>query len=207
MSSKWNTMPLSHGSSSTLHSSLGSVRMLSTWSGKAVCFDGNTLGCLGVVRDTQLHMCSYLRGGVGMGRQSQILGQWVCQSCDMGGCWPTRRSCFRCGAPWLGGSGGQRPPRESHYPGLPSNQELPINPTKRVLRGYNGFTSQSLPKVLPTGLVPSPNQGLADPALSLGLPRGGVGSCLCKNCNTKSYQEGFSGKTVFVASRLSTLRG
>ena len=44
------------------------------------------LGCLGVLRDTQLHMCSYLRGGVGMGRQPQIPGQWVCQSCGMGGC-------------------------------------------------------------------------------------------------------------------------
>ena len=38
------------------------------WEGR-VLRDGDTLGCLGVVRDTQLHMCSYLRGGVGMGRQ------------------------------------------------------------------------------------------------------------------------------------------
>ena len=39
MSSRWNTRPLSHESSNTLHSSLGSVRMLSTWSGKAGCFE------------------------------------------------------------------------------------------------------------------------------------------------------------------------
>ena len=145
------------------------------WEGR-VLRDGDTLGCLVVVRDKQLHMCSYLRGGVGMGRQPQIFGQWVCQSCGMGGCWPTRQSCFRCGAPRRGGNGGQRPPRESHYPGQPSNQRLPINPTKRVLRGFSGGTSQSPPKVLPTGPVPSSNQGLADPALilpllqSLGLP-------------------------------------
>ena len=36
------------------------------WEGR-VLRDGDTLGCLGVVRDTQLHMCSHLRGGVGMG--------------------------------------------------------------------------------------------------------------------------------------------
>ena len=71
---------------------------------------------------------------------------------------------------------GQRPRRESHYLGQPSNQGLPINPTKRVLRGFNGSTGQSPPKVVPTGPVPSCNQGLADPALilpllqSLGLP-------------------------------------
>ena len=130
----------------------------------------------GVVRDTQLHMCSYLRGGVGTGRQPQIPGQWVGQSCGMGGCWPTRQSCYRCGAPRLGGIGGQRPPRETHYPGQPSNQRLPINPTKRVLRGFNGSTGQSPPKVVPTGPLPSSNQGVAHPALvlpllqSLGLP-------------------------------------
>ena len=101
------------------------------WEGR-VLRDGDTLGRLGVVRDTQLHMCSYLRGGVGMGRQPQIPGQLVCQSCGMGGCWPTRQSCYRCGAPRLGGIGGQRPPRETHYPGQPSNQGLPINPTKRA---------------------------------------------------------------------------
>ena len=52
------------------------------WEGR-VLRDGDTLGCLGVVRDTQLHMSSYLRGGVGMGRQPQIPGQWVCQSCGI----------------------------------------------------------------------------------------------------------------------------
>ena len=46
--------------------------------------DEDTLECLGVVRDTQLHVCSYLCGGTGMGRQPQIPGQWVCQSCGMG---------------------------------------------------------------------------------------------------------------------------
>ena len=42
MSSRWNTRPQTHGSGSTLHSSLESVRMLSIWSGKAGCFGMET---------------------------------------------------------------------------------------------------------------------------------------------------------------------
>ena len=42
MSSRWNTRPQSHGSGSTLHSSLGSVRMLSIWSRKPGCFGMGT---------------------------------------------------------------------------------------------------------------------------------------------------------------------
>ena len=175
------------------------------WEG-SVLRDGDTLGCLGVVLDTQLHMCSYLRGGVGMGRQPQIPGQWVCQSCAMGGCWPTRQSCFRCGAPRLGGNGGQRPPRESHYLGQPSNQGLPSNPTKRVLRSFNGGTSQSPPKVLPTGPVPSSNQGLAVPALilpllqSLGLPEEVLEAVRARIATQKAP------KKVFREKQLSLLR-
>ena len=104
------------------------------WEGRVLRED-DTLECLGVVRDTQLHMSSYLRGGVGMGRQPQIPGQWVCQACGMGGCWPTRQSCYRCGASRMGGDVGQKPQRESHYPGQPSNRGLPINPTKRGIEG------------------------------------------------------------------------
>ena len=175
------------------------------WEGR-VLRDGDTLECLGVVRDTQLHMCSYLRGGVGMGRQPQIPGQWVCQSCGMGGCWPTRQSCFRCCAPRLGGNLGQMPQRDSHYPGQPSNQGLPINPTERVLRGFNGSTGQSPPKVVPTGPLPSSNQGLANPALVLPL----LQSLGCQRKFSRLYvqglqlkkssQKGFSGKAAFVAS-------
>ena len=40
---------------------------------------------------------------------------------------------------------------------------------KGVLRSFNGGTGQSPPKVVPTGPVPSSNQGLADPALILPL--------------------------------------
>ena len=60
--------------------------------------DGDTLECLGVARDTQLHMCSYLRCGAGMGRQPQIPGQWVCQPCG-------RRGKVVTGAVHLGWAG------------------------------------------------------------------------------------------------------
>ena len=171
------------------------------WEGR-VLRDGDTLGCLGVVRDTQLHMCSYLRGRVGMGRQPQIPGQWVCQSCGMGGRWPTRQSCYRCGAPRLGGNIGQRPQRESHYPGQPSNQGLPINPTKRVLRGFNGGNGQFPPNEVPTGPVPASIQGLADPAMllpllqSLGLPEEVLEAVRARVATQESSQEGFSGKQL-----------
>ena len=159
-----------------LKSGVGEDAFFLVWEGGRVLRDGDSLGCLGVVRDTQLHMCSYLCGGAGMGRQPQIPGQWVCQSCGIGGCWPTRQSRYRCGAPRLGGNGGQRPPRESHYPGQPSNQGFPINPTKRVLRSFKGGNGQSPPNVAPTGPAAASNNGLAGPALilpllqSLGLP-------------------------------------
>ena len=131
------------------------------WEGK-VLRDGDALGRLGVVRDTQLHMSSYLRGGL------PNLWHWEVLA--------NAQSCYRCGAPRQGGIGGQRPPRESHCPGQPSNQGLPINPTKRVLRGFNGGNSQFPPKVVPSGPLLAATQGLADPAVvlpllqSLGLP-------------------------------------
>ena len=92
------------------------------------------------------------------------------------GCWPTRQSCYRCGAPRQGWNGGQRLQRESHYPGQPSNQGLPNNPAKRVLRGFKGGNGQSPLNVAPTAPAPTSGNGLADPAVllpllqSLGLP-------------------------------------
>ena len=124
--------------------------------------DDDTLECLGVVRDTQLHMCSYFCGGTGAGRQPQIPGEWVCQSGGMGGCWPTRQSR-------LGGTGGQRPQRESHYPGQPSNHSLPFNPTKRLLRSSKGGNGQSPPNTASTMPAPASGNGLADPEVLLPL--------------------------------------
>ena len=73
---------------------------------------------------------------------------------------------------------------------------------KRVLRGFKGGNGQSPPNVARTG--PAPDNGLADPAVLLPLAvsraaRGGVGSCSCRGCIAISTQEGFSGKTAFVA--------
>ena len=159
--------------------------------------DGDTLECLGVVRDTQLHMCSYLRGGVGMGRQPQIPGQWVCQSCGMGGCWPTRQSFYRCGAPRLGGKSGQRLQRESHYLGQPSNQGLPINPTNRVLSRF---------KVCPLGLclrlimVWLTRRCSSHCLQSLGLPEEVLEAVSCKDCNSKKHPRKFLGKNSFRCS-------
>ena len=161
MSSRWNTKPLSHGSSSTLQSGLESVRHV-----------GISRGCTGhATAHVFLSLWLY-----GCGQTAQIPGQWICQPCGMGGCWPTRQSCYRCGAPRLGGNGGQTPQRESHYPVQPSNQGLPINPTKRVLRSFKGGNGQSPPNMASTVPAPTSGNGLADPAVllpllqSLGLP-------------------------------------
>ena len=60
--------------------------------------------------------------------------------------------------------------------GQPNNEGLPINPTKRVLRGFKGGNGQSPPNVAPTMPAPTSGNGLADPAVllplvqSLGLP-------------------------------------
>ena len=104
----------------------------------------------------------------------------------------------------MGGNVGQRPQRESHYPGQPSNQGLPINPTKRVLRGFKGGNGQSAPNVVPTGPLPTSNQGLADPALllpllqSLGLPEEVLEAVRAKVATPNAPKKIFSGKTAFV---------
>ena len=190
MSSRWNTRPLSHGSSSTLHSESGVCEDASTWSGNA--------GCFGMVTRWDVF------GSYGVLQAAQIPGQWVCQSCGMGGCWPTRQSCYRCGAPRLGGNIGHLK-RESHYPGQPSNQGLPINSMKRVLRGFKGGNGQSPPNVVPTFPVPASNQGLADPAMllplvqSLGLPVEVLEGVRARVATQKTPKKVSREKTAFVA--------
>ena len=88
-----------------------------------------------------------------------------------------RRGKVVAGAVHLGWAGiVARGLKESHYPGQPSNQGLPNNPTKSVLRGFKGGNGQSPPKVAPTMPAPTTGDGFADPAVllpllqSLGLP-------------------------------------
>ena len=61
---------------------------------------------------------------------SAVPGEWYCNHCQRGGCWPARSHCFRCGmARNDGGFGkggkakgkGGTPPRETSYPGKSSS--------------------------------------------------------------------------------------
>ena len=69
---------------------------------------------------------------------SSVPGDWVCSRCHIGGCWPTKSRCFRCGAPRHSAPqdvGPTLPRRESHHPGrAPKPKPAPVNPTFREPR-------------------------------------------------------------------------
>ena len=50
----------------------------------------------GLLRDDIVTMHGRLAGGAPPPR---VPGEWFCQVCQRGGCWPVRTSCFRCGRP------------------------------------------------------------------------------------------------------------
>ena len=47
-------------------------------------------------RDSTLRMCSRLLGGAPL---QPTPGEWFCPACNRGGCWASRRTCFRCLTP------------------------------------------------------------------------------------------------------------
>ena len=47
-----------------------------------------------VCHNARITMNGRLRGGM-----NSVPGAWFCPTCNQGGCWPARRSCFRCGQP------------------------------------------------------------------------------------------------------------
>ena len=47
-----------------------------------------------VCNNARITMNGRLRGGM-----NSVPGAWFCPTCNQGGCWPARRSCFRCGQP------------------------------------------------------------------------------------------------------------
>ena len=54
-----------------------------------------TLCSAGVTSDSYIAMNGRLRGGM----SNAVPGAWYCPNCQLGGCWPARRNCFRCGQP------------------------------------------------------------------------------------------------------------
>ena len=53
----------------------------------------SSLSQAGIGCDVSVRMCFRLNGGV----KHEVLGSWTCMVCNMGGCWPVRQNCFRCG--------------------------------------------------------------------------------------------------------------
>ena len=53
-----------------------------------------TLRQAGISWDVSVRVCFRLNGGV----KRDVPGSWTCMFCNMGGCWPVRQNCFRCGA-------------------------------------------------------------------------------------------------------------
>ena len=102
-----------------------------------------TLSPAGIGWDVSVRMCFRLNGGV----KHEVPGSWTCMICNMGGCWPVRQNCFRCGA--ARGSGPSVPSgREKRYPGRGVSEPVSNgNPSSR----------QPRPKPRPVGPQPSPS--------------------------------------------------
>ena len=116
------------------------------------CLMEETLHSMDRSSPIPLVMHGRLRGG----SSSSVPGDWVCSRCHIGGCWPTKSRCYRCGAPRHSASqdvGPSLPRRESTHPGrAPKPKPAPVNPTFRE------------PRVIP------PKKGGTPPATSAPSP-------------------------------------
>ena len=88
----------------------------------------------GLHRDCTIVMCARLKGGA-----PTIPGEWFCQVCQRGGCWPARTHCFRCGCK-KGEKTFRGPPRERQAFGrAPPAQGTASCPTERRPAPSQGF--------------------------------------------------------------------
>ena len=109
---------------------------------------GLSLNQNGIDKDVSVRMCFRLKGGV----RQEVPGSWTCNICNMGGCWPVRQNCFRCGA--ARGSGPSGPTgREKKYPGRNANTGGGGNPSVR----------RQQPQPRPVGPQPSPSPAATMP--------------------------------------------
>ena len=98
------------------------------------CLTEETLHSMDRSSPIPLVMHGRLRGG----SSSSVPGDWVCSRCHIGGCWPTKSRCYRCGAPRQSAPqdvGPALPRRESLHPGrAPKPKPAPVSPAFREPR-------------------------------------------------------------------------
>ena len=90
----------------------------------------------GLVRTSTLQFCIRAKGGAG--NRIHYPDEWTCSRCQMGGCWSTKTTCFRCGARRDFGNGIPNPqvipPRERNFPGRPAQAPRPFAPSSPTTR-------------------------------------------------------------------------
>ena len=162
---------------------------------------GKLLSLLSSVREVGLVKGSTVElnaRGVG----GAVPGEWYCNHCQRGGCWPARLHCFRCGmARGDGGSGkggkakgkGATPPRETSYPG-----RSPL-PAARTQAGKGWSSKPSGENSIPVSISPDVVSQLLNLLQSLGVSQQVVGEIRSKTSQASQKARVVPARTRWVA--------
>ena len=118
-------------------------------------------------RDSTLRMCSRLLGGAPL---QPTPGEWFCPACNRGGCWASRRTCFRCLAPR---PAGDSTPLQPQSRGRNQRERRALG--REPLRSPNQCPTERRPPVQPSGAnaqdarasTPSGNRRQPQPSLNV----------------------------------------
>ena len=151
--------------------------------------DEDTLKRQGCGRDSLICMCSGLKGG---GKPPVVPGSWHCYVCNLGGCWPSRNTCFRCLAPR--GSSASLPKlrhqRETQALGRAPQRSPAVKPTQR--RASTSVPGAAAPRVVPPRVPAGNGNGGAQAVLwALGRFTGAGGDKLAASAGQEGF---FAGK-------------
>ena len=137
--------------------------------------------------------------GVGGG---SVPGEWYCNHCQRGGCWPARSHCFRCGLPrsevGSGKSGkakgkGGTPPRETSYPGKSS----PTAARAQAGKGWSGKPNGD--NSIPVSLAPDVVSQLLNLLQNLGVSQQVMGEIRTKTSQASQKARVVPARTRRVA--------
>ena len=137
-----------------------------------VMVDDNTLNRQGCCRGSLICMCS---GFQGSGKPPVVPGSWHCHTCNLGVCWPSRNTCFRCLVPR--GSSALLPKprhqRETQALDRAPQRSPAVELTQR--RASTSVPGSSAPRVVPPHVLAGNDNGDAQAVLKVlrGLGLGG----------------------------------